>query len=109
MPEKKDYVSVRKGVHKQKLCSLQKSLQLARIIYCFQRKAPTCKYWVLKVLCLETQMVCSGWLKNDSLCLHLYRSSKCCVAGRCKFLRLKIQKPDQVKFVLPDVFPLKLI
>ena len=60
MPEKKDYVSVRKGVHKQKLCRLQKSLQLARIIYCFQRKTPTRKYWVLKVLCLETQMVCSG-------------------------------------------------
>ena len=26
VPEKKDYVSVSKGVHKQKLCNLQKSL-----------------------------------------------------------------------------------
>ena len=23
----------------------------------------------MKVLCLETQVVCSDWLKNDSLCL----------------------------------------
>ena len=30
-----------------------------------------CKYWVLTVLCLETQMVCSDWLKNDSLYLRL--------------------------------------
>ena len=28
------------------------------------------QYWVLKVLCLETKMVCSGWLKNDSLFLR---------------------------------------
>ena len=40
-------------------------MQLARTIYCFQRKTPRCKYWVLKVLCLETKMVCYGWLKND--------------------------------------------
>ena len=55
VPQKKEYVSVSKG----KLCSLQKSLQLARLIYCFQRKTSKCKYWVLKVVCLETQMVCS--------------------------------------------------
>ena len=54
-----------------------KTLQLAKafvtsmIIYCFQRKTPKYKYWVLKVMGLETQMMCSGWLKNDSLCLCL--------------------------------------
>ena len=50
---------------------IKKILQFALTIYRFQRKTPKCKYWFLKVLCLETQMVCSGWLKNDSLCLHL--------------------------------------
>ena len=35
---------------------------LARIIYCAQRRTPKYKYWVLKVLCLKTEMVCSGWL-----------------------------------------------
>ena len=101
MPEKKDYVSVSKGVHGLKLFKLQKYLQLARIIYCFQRKTPKCKYWVLKVLCLETQMVCSGWLKNESLCLHLWCSSKCCVAGRCNGLGLDIQRPDQEDCLQP--------
>ena len=81
--EKKYYVCVSKGVHKQKH-------QLAKtfVTCCFQRKTPKCKYWVLKVLCLETQMVCSGRLKNDSLCLCMKRSSKC--NGR----RLDIQKSD---------------
>ena len=65
------------------------------MIYCFQRKTPKCKYWVLKVLCLETQMVCSGWLKNDSLCLRLRRSSKYYVASWCNGLELDIQRPDQ--------------
>ena len=65
VPEKKDYISVRKGVDNQKLWNLQNFLQLARIIHCFQRKTSKCKYWALKVLCLETQMVWSGWLKND--------------------------------------------
>ena len=31
-------------------------------------------------------MVCSGWLKNDSLCLRLQHSSKYCVASRCNGL-----------------------
>ena len=53
-------------------------MQLTKIIYCFQRKTPKRKYWVLKVLCLDTQFLCSGWLKNVSLCLRLYCSSKCC-------------------------------
>ena len=93
MLEKKDYVSVSKGVHKQKL-------QLARILYCFQRKALKCKYWVLKVLCLETQMVCSAWPKNDSLCLRMKCSSKFCAACRCNGRTLDIQGPDQINFVL---------
>ena len=47
----------------------------------------------------ENQMVCSGWLKNDSLCLRMKRSSKC-VACRCNGQRLDIQRPDQINFVL---------
>ena len=70
----------------KKLCNLHKSLKLARTTYCFQRKTPKCKYWVLKVLCLEIQMVHFSWLKNQSLCLRLYRSSKCCNARRCNGL-----------------------
>ena len=62
MLEKKDFVNASKGVHKQKL-------ELARFLYCFQRKTPKSKYWVLKVLCLETQMVYSSRLKNESLCV----------------------------------------
>ena len=93
MLENKDYISVSKGVHKQKL-------QFARILYCFQRKRPKCKYWVLKVLCLETQMVSSGWLKNDSLCLRMKCSSKCCATYRCNGQRLDIQRPDQIDFGL---------
>ena len=81
MPEKKNYVSVSEGIDKQKLCMMKMPLQLAIILYWFQRKTPKFNYWVLKVLCLETQMVCSGWLKNDSLCVHLQPSSKCCVAS----------------------------
>ena len=62
--EKKDYFSVSKGVHKQKT-------QLAKVFvtcknFTLLSKTPKCKYCVLKVLCLETQIVCSGWLKNDS-------------------------------------------
>ena len=101
MLEKEDYVSVSKGVHKRKLWNLQKSLQLAKILYCFQRKTPKCKYWVLKVLCLETQMVCSGWLKSESLCLRMKCSSKFCAAGQCNGRRLDIKRPDQIKLVLP--------
>ena len=62
---------------------------------CFQRKTPKCKYRILKVLCLETQMVCSGWLRNDSLCLCLHLSSKCYVTSWCNGLGIDIQRPDQ--------------
>ena len=55
MPEKRDYGSVSKGVYKQKLCNLQNSLQLARTIYYLERKTPKCKYWIFKVLCIETK------------------------------------------------------
>ena len=96
-------------VHKQKLRKLQKSLYFARIIYCFQRKTSNASIGFLKVLCLETQMVCSGSLKNDSLCLSLKCSSKWCIASWYNGLGLDIQRPDQINFVLPQVFPLKFI
>ena len=47
------------------------------------------KYWVLKVLYLETQMVCSGWLAQKWITLCVQRSSKCCVASWCNGLRSK--------------------
>ena len=71
------------------LCNLQ---ELKTV---FKEKHPNVIYWVLKVLCLEIQMVCSGWLKIDSLCLHLLRSSTFCVASQCNGLGLDIQRPDQ--------------
>ena len=40
-------------------------------------------------------MVCSGWLKNYSLCLRLFRSSKGSVASPCNGLGLDIHGPDQ--------------
>ena len=98
--EKKDQVSASKGVHKQRL-QLAKVFVTCKNFMLLQRKTPKCKYWVLKVLCLETQIVCSGWLKNDSLCLRMKRSSKCCAACRCNGRRLDIQRPDQINFVLP--------
>ena len=108
MLEKKDYVSVSKGVHKQKQ-QLAKVFVTCKNLYCFQRKTPTWKYWVLKVLCLETQMVCSSWLNSDSLFLCLKHSSKFCAACRCNGRRLDIQRPDQINFVLHEVFALKFI
>ena len=93
--EKKDYVSVSKTATCKRLCNLQE------FFTAFTKKTPECKYWVLKVLWLETQMVCSGWLKNDSLGLRMKRSSKCCVSCRCNGQRLDIQRPDQIKFVSP--------
>ena len=66
-----------------------------------KKKLHKYKYWDLKVLRLETQMVCSGWLKNDSVCLRFKRSSKCCVASRYNGLRLDIQRPDQENCLQP--------
>ena len=45
--------------------------------------------------------VCSDWLKNDSLCLPMKRSSKCYTACRCNGRRLDIQRPDQINFAFP--------
>ena len=42
MPEKKDYVNVRKEVHKQKLYNLEE-------LYSAWKEK--CNYWVFKVLC----------------------------------------------------------
>ena len=40
-------------------------------------------------------MVCSDWVKNDSLCLRLYRSSKVFLGIRCNGLKHDTQRPDQ--------------
>ena len=63
-----------------------------------QWKTPKCKYWFLKVLCLDTNMVCSGLLKNNSLCLPFLGSSKCCAACWCNGWRLDIK--DLMKLTL---------
>ena len=47
--------------------------------------------------------------QKDYLCLRLKRSSKCYVASRCNELGLDMQRPHQINFVLPYVFPLKFI
>ena len=108
MLEKNGYVSVSKGVHKQKL-QLAKVFATCKNFILLQRKTPKCKYWVLKVLCLETEMVCSGWHKNDSLCLPMKHSSKCCAACRSNGERFDIQRPNQINFTLLKVFQLKFI
>ena len=59
-----------------------KSLRKVQELYtAFKKNTSRFKYWVLKVLWLEAQMLCSGWLKKDSLCLRLQLSSKCYVAS----------------------------
>ena len=79
-----------------------KSLRKVQELYtAFKKNTSRCKYWVLKVLWLEAQMLCSGWLKKDSLCLRLQLSSKCYVASRCNGLRLGIQRPDQEDHLQP--------
>ena len=98
--KKRDYISVSKGVHTQKL-QLAKVFATCKNFILYQRKTLKCKYWVFKVICLETQIVCSGWLKNDSLFLRIKRSSKRFAACRCNGRRLDIQRPDQINFALP--------
>ena len=71
------------------LCNLQE------LYTAFKEKHPNINIGFSNFLCLEAQMVCCGCLKNDSLCLRLYCSSKCCVASRCNGLELDIQRPDQ--------------
>ena len=77
----------------QSLCNLPE------LYTAFKEKHPKCKYWVLKVLCLEVQMMCSGWLKDGSLCLRLLLSSKYCAASRCNGLGFDIQRPDQEHYL----------
>ena len=60
----KEYISKNFATCKS-LCNLQE------FYIAFKEKHPNVKYWVLKILCLETQMAFSDWPKNDSLCLHL--------------------------------------
>ena len=55
----KRYVSVSKEVHKKNFAAYKSVCTLQELYTAFKKKTPKCKYWVLKVLCLETQMVCS--------------------------------------------------
>ena len=50
---------------------INKNFATCKSCILLSKKIPKWKYWVLNVLCLETQMVCSGWLKSDSLCFRL--------------------------------------
>ena len=94
MPKKKEYVSVSNGVHKKNFAACKGLCNLQELYIAFKKKTPKCKYWVLKDLCLEAQILCPGWLKNDSLDLRLKRSSKCCVASPSNELGFDIQRPD---------------
>ena len=69
MPGKKEYLSVSKGVHNQKLWNLEKSMLTCKNYIMLSKKASKFKYWVINVWYLETQMVSSGWSKNDSACI----------------------------------------
>ena len=62
MPEKKDYISVSKGVHNQNLCYLQE------LYTAFKVKHPNGNIVFSKFSALRPK--CFGWLKND--CLHLF-------------------------------------
>ena len=70
MPENKEYVSVSKGKHKQKLCILQKSFKLARIMNCFQRKTPRYKFGFSKFCALRPKWcVLAGSKMTQSVCV----------------------------------------
>ena len=99
MPEKKDYVSVSKGVHKKNLATCKSLCNLQELYTGFKEKHPNVNISSQSFLPREPNDV--FWLKNDSLCLRLLRSSNCCVASRCNGLGLDKQSPDQIKFVLP--------
>ena len=71
MLEKKDYVSVSKGVNKKNFATCKSLCNLQELYTAFKEKHPNINICFLKVLYLQIQMVYSGRLKNDSLCLGL--------------------------------------
>ena len=85
------------------LCNLQE------LYIAFKEKHPNVNIGFSNFCALRPFWKSSGWLKNDLLCLRLLRSSKCCVASWWNGLGLDIQRPDQINFVWPEVFPMKFI
>ena len=84
------------------LCNLQE------LYTAFKEKHPNVNIVFSKFCVLRLKWcVLAGY--NDSLCLRLQYSSKCCAASRYSGLGLDIEKPDQLNFVLPEVFTLKFI
>ena len=89
MLEKKDYVSVGKGVHKQKPCNLQSFCNLQELYTAFKEKHPNVNIGFSKFCAMRPKWcVLAGSKMTQSVCL-------CCVASRCNGLGPGIQRPGQ--------------
>ena len=70
VPEKKDYVSKSKGVHKQKLCKLQKSFSLQELYTTFKQKHPNVNIGFAKICALKPKWYGRADLKmTHSVCV----------------------------------------
>ena len=70
MPEKKDYVHVSKGVHKQKLCNLQSLCNLKELYTSFKEKHPNVNIRFSKFCALRPEWcVLAGSKMTHSVCI----------------------------------------
>ena len=90
MPEKKGYVSVSKGVHKQKLCNLQKSFNF-ELYTAFKEKHPNVNVGFSKFCAVRPKwFVRAGSKMTHSVCVcsthqnFLLLESNRCITHRCK-------------------------
>ena len=89
MPEKKGYISMSKGVHKQKLCTLQE------LYNAFKEKHPKVNIGFSKFQALGPKWcVLAGSEITHSVCVC--SADQCCVATRRNGLGSDIQRPAKL-------------
>ena len=70
MPEKKDYVSVSKGLYNQKLCNLQKFCNWQKLYTAFEEKHPNINIGFSKFCALRPKWcVLAGSKMTHSVCV----------------------------------------
>ena len=97
-PEKKDYVSVSKGVYKQKLCNLQE------LYTAFKGKHPNVNIGFSKFCALRPkQCVLAGPKMTESACFCSAHQNVVLLVDAMDWdmQRPDMQRPDQINFVLP--------
>ena len=102
MPEKKDYVGVSKGVHKQNFATCKNLFNLQQLYTAFKEKHPNVNIGFSKFCVLRPKWCVLAGSKMTHSAFEVL--IKCFVASRCNGLGLDIQRPDQINFVF--VFPL---